>query len=423
MWGKQRARTGMLILVVTLTGTACPLPNPDCSWGRTAAITAVGNPTQARGQPFTVRLEDLDRVKEEHFSCSEKYLTAMRKLRNSADEKLAQPLVNVMQKTGVPPSGDTHDYFSLSRYYWPNPDTADGLPYIRLDDVNPEAFSTTYDKTASETLFTALRILAPAYYLNDEEKFAQRAAEQVRMWFLAPATRMNPNLQYAGSIPGGLAGRAVVEWVQMVKLLDGVEMLKRSQHWTSDDDAGLHAWVEAYVEWMSTHPQALDDANRENNHGTWYDVQLATLLLYAGQHDEARSLLEVAKARRISVQIEPDGHQPFETDHGSPWVNSTANLRAFMDLATLAERVGVDLWSYQTADGRGIRKALDFLVTFAFEGQPWPWDEPVKHEALFELLRRASRAYDDPHYEELVGRIPDQETVNRDIGQLLWPAR
>ena len=47
---------------------------------------------------------------------------------------------SVMEKLNTPPSGDKHDYMSLAPYFWPNPDTKDGLPYIRKDGkTNPDS--------------------------------------------------------------------------------------------------------------------------------------------------------------------------------------------------------------------------------------------------------------------------------------------
>ena len=38
---------------------------------------------------------------------------------------------SVMSKPAAGPSGDKHDFYSLGTYWWPNPNTSTGLPYIR----------------------------------------------------------------------------------------------------------------------------------------------------------------------------------------------------------------------------------------------------------------------------------------------------
>ena len=56
-----------------------------------------------------------------------------------ADKQMTNPCPSVTDKTKPAPSGDKHDYFSMARYWWPNPNTPDGLPYVRKDGkVNPE---------------------------------------------------------------------------------------------------------------------------------------------------------------------------------------------------------------------------------------------------------------------------------------------
>jgi hypothetical protein len=43
-----------------------------------------------------------------------------------------------------------------------------------------------------------------------------------------------------------------------------------------------------------------------------------------------------------------------------------------MSMAELSERVGVNLWKYQAADGQSIRTALDYLTAY-LDGKPkWP---------------------------------------------------
>src|SRR5260370_7410555 len=46
----------------------------------------------------------------------------------------------VVRKHTLPPSGDIHDYLSIAPYWWPNPDTADGLPWVQHDGhTNPRS--------------------------------------------------------------------------------------------------------------------------------------------------------------------------------------------------------------------------------------------------------------------------------------------
>ena len=95
------------------------------------------------------------------------------------------------------------------------------------------------------------------------------------------------------------------------------------------------------------------------------------------------------------------------------------NLEGLMLLATLGERTGVDLWNFQTSDGRGIRKALDFLTPVALGEQKWQYPEigGVKPEALFPLMRRAATAYQDKQYQAVMTKLPDVALADR--GRLL----
>ncbi|KAF0369720.1 chondroitin AC/alginate lyase [Gigaspora margarita] len=49
---------------------------------------------------------------------------------------------SVTLKPQLAPSNDPHDYLSLARYYWPNPKTENGIPYIVRDGYsNPEIWT------------------------------------------------------------------------------------------------------------------------------------------------------------------------------------------------------------------------------------------------------------------------------------------
>lgn len=61
-----------------------------------------------------------------------------RRLLAEAESALRVVPPSVRGKKHTPPSGDKHDYFSLSIYFWPDGESENGLPYVPRDgQVNP----------------------------------------------------------------------------------------------------------------------------------------------------------------------------------------------------------------------------------------------------------------------------------------------
>jgi hypothetical protein len=85
----------------------------------------------------------------------------------------------VTAKHVPPPSGDVHDYVSLSIYWWPDPASAGGTPYIQRDGVrNPEADDTSrYDANPRSRTVGDVELLSLAYYLAGDERYARHAVE------------------------------------------------------------------------------------------------------------------------------------------------------------------------------------------------------------------------------------------------------
>ena len=98
------------------------------------------------------------------------------------------------------------------------------------------------------------------------------------------------------------------------------------------------------------------------------------------------------------------------------------NLDGFFCLAQMGDKVGVDLWSYESTDGRSIKKALDFLAPYADSSKKWPYKQISSYSGaqLFSLLRRSAIAYEDERYEELISNV-DANEVRSSRVQLLWP--
>jgi hypothetical protein len=329
---------------------------------------------------------------------------ALQKIKGDADRALKQEPVSVTQQPTTPPSGDKHDYMSMAPYFWPNPNTPDHLPYVRRDgERNPEINQIPNHRNFS-TVMSTVYDLGLGYYFFGDERYAAKAAELLRVWFLDPATRMNPNLQYAQAIRGVNTGRGIglIETASIGKIVDGVGLLAGSRSWTAADQRGLEDWFTKFLAWMQESENGKAESNAKNNHGTYYDVQIISLALFTGKTDVARRVVEQVKTKRIAAQIEPDGRMPLELARTKSWGYSLMNLRGFFQLAALGDRVGVNLWDFKTRDGRCIRAALDYLLPFALGDKKWTTQqiEPMNPEGLAPLLLEASRHFDQPRYRE-----------------------
>lgn len=297
---------------------------------------------------------------------SKEYAPALTRLMNDADKALKSKPVSVMDKTIVAGSGDKHDYVSMGPYWWPDPSKPDGLPYIRKDGIrNPDATSdcTNIGKTIND-----VSTLGIAYYFSDNEKYAAKAAELIRTWFLNPETRMNPNMNYAQMIPGhnGNKGRGfgMIDVYSFINLLDAVELMNTSTAFTTADRNGLKDWFTEYLEWIRTSPVANEARTSENNHGVSFDVQQTVYALFTGDSALARKTISEFAELRLFPQIEPDGRQPRELERTNGLSYTNYNLSLMMDMCAIGHTLGVDIYNSVYKDGRCIAKALEYVASF-----------------------------------------------------------
>lgn len=341
---------------------------------------------------------------------------AIDRLRTDVDSALAFEPVSVMSKELVPPSGDRHDYMSMGPYWWPNPDTPDGLPYIRKDgEVNPEG--ETLDRRKQSRMMSAVGSLALGCYLFDDTASGKHAARLLRTWFVDPETRMNPHLEFGQSIPGICEGRGIgiIDTAGYTSLIEAFGLLDHCGAITDMDRSDLLMWMKAYRDWLVTSDTGRDEANKTNNHGTWYDAQVCALSLCTGELQIVHKVSEEAKAYRIEAQIAPDGSQPHELARTKSLSYTAMNTNAFMNIARYAEHVEVDLWNYVTPDGRGIRQAADFLIPYVVDGERWTWQQIADFDkaALVSQFQRAAAAYQDRKYMDVIEFLPESCRADR----------
>ena len=343
----------------------------------------------------------------------------LRKLEEDARKALGAGPFSVTSKAVAPPSGDRHDYMSQAPYFWPDPKRPNGLPYVRRDgERNPEINKIT-DHREMDGMADAVSTLALAYFLKGEEAYAAKAAALLRAWFLDPATRMNPHLEYGQFIPGVNTGRGIglIETRGLTRVVDAVGLIGGSKAWSGSDQRGVEDWFDRFLRWMLESRHGRDERAAKNNHGTYYDVQVVSYALFLGKRDLAKRVVEEARAGRIAAQIEPDGKQPLELARTRAWSYSVGNLDGLVTLAELGERLDVDLWRYKTADGRGIRRALEYLYPFAVGGQKWPHRQLGEWppQMLFPVMRRAGGRYGDEQFAALMSKIPPAAPESREL--------
>ncbi len=316
-------------------------------------------------------------------------------LTKEADHARRTKIVTVIDKPAPSPTGDNHDYVSYARYYWPDPTKPDGLPYVSRDGQHNHAQVAAGDRAKLDVLVDNVTALAVGWSRLHRAEDAQRAGDWLRAWFITPATRMKPALDYAqvrlgrdenrGSAAGVLDARGFAELVQALRLLQDSPAL------TPDETAAVRAWFADYFHWLQTGKSAVGEHHAKNNHGSWYLVQAVAIARYLGETDSARKLCE-EDFTRIEAQFRPDGSQPMELTRADALHYSRFNLEAQLQLARQARELGVELWHFKAPNGASLKGGVEYLRPYNAAPETWSGKEQEKLPPGFldELLAQAA---------------------------------
>lgn len=410
------ARSRLALTIAAATVTLVSLVTPSAS-ARTASpsVSALARAASAAapavsgrttsGPPRTVVLDGarLWRTRARLEKGDRRLARALGELTARADNWLDQGPWTVVDKPKPAPGGDVHDYLSQAPYWWPSqPATADnpwGCPYVQRDGQRNPEVDTGTDRQDVEKVFDSTSDLALAWYYTGEKRYAVKAAQVLRTWFLDPATRMNPNLDHGQFIPCRYDGRAIgiIDFSQSyTSVLDAIALLDTgAPGWSRRDRAAMLAWNTGYRDWLTDSAFGKEEGAARNNHGTFYDMQLAALACATGDRGLARRTVLAAGALRVDPQIAADGGQPQELARTRSWHYSTFDLVAYTRLAAIGRKVGVDLWAYRGPDGQSLFKAVGYLLPAATGAEPWNHPELEFHRfAASDVVRAAADAGD-----------------------------
>ena len=321
--------------------------------------------------------EHLARIKNSPANVSSEVERALKGLTSQADLALQNGPYSVVDKKLVPPSGDKHDYMSYSRYWWPNPDTDDRLPYVRRDGHVNRKLLSQGDRNRIGSFYDDVEALSLAAYLIDAEKYAPHARLLVRTWFINPKTRMNPNLKYGQAVPGRAEGRGVgiIDTRHFIRVLDAVALLDALDQFSQDDQAALKRWFAEYLEWLVSADLAMDEKRAKNNHGSWYSAQVARIALFVGRDKLAREIIKDVRDNRISNGIQPNGSQPEELRRTRSLHYSLFNLEALSIVARMGEHVDMDVWGHEDSSGASLQRGFDFVMPYVTKPKEWTYPQ------------------------------------------------
>ncbi len=312
-------------------------------------------------------------------------------------------------------AGGVHDFYSEGDYWWPNPNDPDG-PYVRRDgETNPDNF--VAHRKSLLRLSEIIGTLSSAYLITNEEKYAAHAVTHLKAWFVSPETRMNPNLLYGQAIKGRYTGRSIgiIDTLHLTEVALGAKWLSDSQSFSPADQASVKAWFSAYLNWINTHEYGIAEKNHPNNHGVCWSLQAAAFARLVGDEEILKWVRNQFKTVYVKEMMNRKGGFPAELKRTKSYGYSLFVIDAMAGVAQIASAPDDDLWTYEMPDGRGMKRAMEFIVPFIMDKESWPqkpdimyWDEwPVRHPSL--LL--AGLKFDNAEYLSTWHKLEPDPTV------------
>src|SRR3954467_2869857 len=290
----------------------------------------------------------------------------------AANRYLKEQPVTITASSSPRSSGGLHDFFSEGDYWWPDPQNPDG-PYIQRDGMsNPDNFND--HRRSLMRLSVQVPALAAAWKLTGDSRYSEHALKHLRAWFVDPATRMNPNLQYAQAIHGRFTGRGtgIIDTIHLVEVARAIEVLESAKVFKPSELDGIKKWFADYLQWMTTHQYGIDEREAKNNHGTCWAMQVAAFAHLTGNEAQLEFVRDRFKTVFVPNQIAVDGSFPQELRRTKPYGYSLFNLEAMSTICQILSNSGDDLWRFELPDGRGMRKAMAYMVPFIRDKKSWP---------------------------------------------------
>jgi hypothetical protein len=340
-----------------------------------------------------------------------------------ADWAMQQKPVTVTASFSARSAGGRHDFFSEADYFWPDPKNPDG-PYINKDgETNPANF--VEHRKAMIRFSEIIGALASAYKITGDKKYVKQAVIHLRAWFIDSETLMNPNLQFAQAIKGKFTGRnyGIIDSIHLMEVAQGLIVMEDCPAMDAQTTEGVKNWFSQYTNWLQISKPGIQEKLTKNNHSTCWAMQVASFAKLCNNQAVLDSISIMYKTVLLPRQMAVDGSFPLELARTKPYGYSIFDLDAMTTLCQILSTSQDNLWAFETADGKSIKKGISYLYPFIADKSSWKlkpdvmyWDSwPVAQPSLlfganiygnkdwFETWKRLDH---NPKTEEVIRNLP-----------------
>lgn len=275
-------------------------------------------------------------------------------------------------------AGGLHDFYSQADYFWPNPKDPNG-PYINRDgQSNPENFNE--HRKVMVALSIQMPALTAAWLLTKDSRYAKRACDHLRAWFVTSDTRMNPNLLYAQAIQGVSTGRSIgiIDTLHLVEVARAASFLMLEML-SAEDRAAVKAWFRDYLDWLCTSERGKAERDTKNNHSVCWALQAAEFARLVGDDSIRKDVYRRYREILLPDQMAPDGSFPKELVRTKPYSYSIFNFDVMAGLCQSLKGLTPDPVAFQLSDGRGLAKAAEFIYPYIKDKSAWKWAKDIEH--------------------------------------------
>lgn len=307
-----------------------------------------------------------------------------------AEWAMRQQPITITAQSSARSIGGKHYFYSEGDYWWPDPKDP-SAPYIQKDGLtNPDNF--TAHRLAMIRFSQIIGALASGYKLTHQAKYIKQASLHLRAWFTNPETLMNPDLQYAQAIKGLTTGRGIgiIDTIQLMEVVQGLMAMEGDPAMDKTLAEQVRNWFRQYLTWLTNSKNGLEEKAAKNNHGTCWTMQVACFARFTKNKALMDTCINRFKNTLLPNQMAADGSLPLELKRTKSYGYSIFDLDAFATLCQILSTPENNLWDFYTADGRGIKKGVEYLYPYLFDKSKWPfqhdvmyWDEwPVAQPSL-----------------------------------------